>query len=179
MEINLDQDAFFHVVETHERLQANLHNADELSWDSFPWPMLMKPDSPDDLTLHHIRAFVLFPHYRDDKSTKDRIKKHIRIWHPGHFEAKYLPKVRLDEYENVKEGDRIVITALNELLTRCNIRDLPNHVHPHQPNDNSHRRNTSTYSGRLVEEPIVVTDIPPVSIQDDQMRVGNSQSSPS
>jgi hypothetical protein len=57
------------------------------------------------------------------------------------------------------------------------------HAHPHQANGNSHHQTPpSTQSHRstpstAAKEPIVVVGIPSVSIQNNQLQVGNSQSS--
>ncbi|EMD31930.1 hypothetical protein CERSUDRAFT_37398, partial [Gelatoporia subvermispora B] len=98
------------------RLQA----MEALTWDAFPWPVFKKPDTPEDLTTSAISAYVLSPHHPSDaqKAPKDRIKDHIKRWHPDRFETKLLRKVREDERERVKEGAGLVARNLNELLTQ-------------------------------------------------------------
>ncbi|KAF8881248.1 hypothetical protein BD779DRAFT_1445686 [Infundibulicybe gibba] len=112
------------LFDTHERQWTRLATLDELRWESFPWPMLKKPSVPEEITSVAISAYILSPHYPEkDKSrpTKDRIKEHIRRWHPDRFETKLLPKVAEDEKEKVKEGAGFVVRSLNDLLTRSNV----------------------------------------------------------
>lgn len=112
------------LLEDHERRWTKLATLDVLSWNTFPWPMLKMPDSPEELTTIAISAFVLSPYHTSEKSSKDRIKEHIRRWHPDRFETKYLPKVRGDDKEKVQEGAGVVARILNELLTRSAHEDL-------------------------------------------------------
>ena len=88
-----------------------------LGWASFAWPVLKKPSSPEELTTSAIGAYVLNTYQSSDKSDKDRIKEHIRRWHPDRFETKVLPRVREEEREHVKEGAGNVARHLNKLLS--------------------------------------------------------------
>ena len=106
------------LFDEHERQWARIPTLEILSWSSFAWPMLKKPSSPEELTTTAISAYVLNPNAPTDKNEKDRIKEHIRRWHPDRFETKLLPKVRSDERDTVKEGAGQVVRSLNELLTR-------------------------------------------------------------
>lgn len=122
----LSKDDVLQLFEVHERQWAALPTLDELGWYSFPWPVWKKPRDPEDLTSTHIGAYVLSQYYPGDnaKSSKDRIKEHIRRWHPDRFETKYLPKVRLGDREKVKVGAGVVVRVLNEMLTRSNVHDM-------------------------------------------------------
>ncbi|KAI0795682.1 hypothetical protein C8Q75DRAFT_711719 [Abortiporus biennis] len=106
------------LFDEHDRQWKRLPTLDILTWNSFPWPTLRKPHTVEDLSTTAMSAYVLNPHAPGDKSDKDRIKEHIRRWHPDRFETKLLPKVRADEQEMVKEGAGVVARNLNELLTR-------------------------------------------------------------
>lgn len=116
----LSREEVVKVFEEHERRWARLSNLDVFTWYSFPWPMLQRVNSPEELTVQAIRAFVLSPHHPNErnKSAKDIIKDYIKRWHPDRFETKFLPKVREDDREKVKEGAGVVARNLNELLTR-------------------------------------------------------------
>jgi hypothetical protein len=109
----------------HDRQWARLKSLDDLGWDSFPWPMFKKPTEPEELTSVAIGAYVLSPHHPTDKSkaARDRVKDHIKKWHPDRFETKLLRKVREEERERVREGAGLVARNLNEMLTRSNILD--------------------------------------------------------
>ena len=106
------------LFDEHERQWARMPAMDVLGWGSFAWPVLRKPSTPEELTTTAISAYVLNPYAPGDKSEKDRIKEHIRRWHPDRFETKLLPRVRSDDREKVKEGAGQVVRSLNELLTR-------------------------------------------------------------
>ncbi|GBE87631.1 hypothetical protein SCP_1103080 [Sparassis crispa] len=116
----MSRDDVVRLFEEHERRWADLPNMDVLSWSTLPWPMLRRPEEPDDLTTIAISAYVLSPHYPGEKakSPRDRIKEHIRRWHPDRFETKLLPKVRKDDQDKVKQGAGLVARNLNEILTR-------------------------------------------------------------
>jgi hypothetical protein len=112
------KDAVLRVFEEHEKQWARISTLDVLGWGSFPWPTLRQPNNPEELTTVVISAYVLNQFAPTDKGEKDRIKEHIRRWHPDRFETKLLPKVRPEDRERVKEGAGQVVRSLNELLTR-------------------------------------------------------------
>ena len=114
----LTKEAVLQIVDDHDRMWARLSATDAASWSNFPWPMLKKPSNPEELTTTTISAYILNPYYPSEKSEKDRIKEHIRRWHPDRFETKLLPKVTSEDREKVKEGAGQVVRSLNELLTR-------------------------------------------------------------
>ena len=120
----LSKEEVVQLFEAHERQWSKLITYDELRWDTLPWPMLKKPSVPEDITSGAIHAYILSPHYPEkdkSRSTKDRIKEHIRRWHPDRFETKMLTKVIEGEKEKVKEGAGSVVRNLNDLLTRSNV----------------------------------------------------------
>lgn len=115
------------IFEAHERQWPKLATLDQLRWFNFPWPMLKMPSDPDEITSNAVSAYILSPHYPDkDKSkpTKDRIKDHIRRWHPDRFDTKLLVKVVDSEKEKVKEGAGSVVRNLNDLLMRSNVSSI-------------------------------------------------------
>jgi len=122
----LSKEDVLQLFATHERQWAALPNLEELRWHSFPWPVWKPPKDPEDLTSIHVGAYVLSQYYPGEKSksSKDRIKEHIRRWHPDRFETKYLPKVKQEDREKVKEGAGVVARVLNEMLTRSNVHDV-------------------------------------------------------
>ncbi|TFY52197.1 hypothetical protein EVJ58_g10149 [Rhodofomes roseus] len=116
----LSREEVVKVFEEHERRWSRLATLDLLTWYSFPWPILQRANSPEELTVQAIHAYVLSPHHPNEKnkSAKDLIKDYIKRWHPDRFETKFLPKVREDDREKVKEGAGVVARNLNEMLTR-------------------------------------------------------------
>jgi hypothetical protein len=114
----MTKDEILRMFDAHERQWNKIPTLDMLSWESFPWPTLKRPKEPDDLTPFAIESYVLSPFGDKTKSEKDRIKDHIKRWHPDRFETKLLPKVIEKEREKVKEGAGSVVRALNSFLTR-------------------------------------------------------------
>ena len=116
------------VFEYHETLWSRLKTLNELSWDDFPWPMAKQPSNPDDMSLSLISAYIqspLYPH--KSRTPRDRIKDHIRRWHPDSFEAKLLRKVVQNEKEKVKLGAGNVARYLSNLLEKENEKENNNH----------------------------------------------------
>ncbi|KAF8908610.1 hypothetical protein CPB84DRAFT_1843500 [Gymnopilus junonius] len=109
--------------EHHDRLWTRLPTIDELTWNDFPWPMLKAPSNPDDISSALISAYFqspLWPDKEKSKTPKDRIKEHVRRWHPDRFETKVLPRVVDSEKEKVKSGAGNVARYLNDLLRKEN-----------------------------------------------------------
>ncbi|TFY76760.1 hypothetical protein EWM64_g7253 [Hericium alpestre] len=108
------------IFESHEAKWKVLKTGDGLGWNNFPWPVFKRPSEPEDMSTPAIEAYVLSRHYPCDKSksSKDRIKDHIKRWHPDRFETKILPRVVEEERGKVKEGAGTVVRGLNELLNR-------------------------------------------------------------
>jgi len=120
----MTKDEVMQLFAAHERVWSRLPDIDDLGWDSFPWPTLKRPLDPEEITTTAISAYVLSPHGDKTRSTKERVKEHIRRWHPDRFETKLLPKVRANEREKVKQGAGVVARGLNELLTRSHDFDI-------------------------------------------------------
>ncbi|PPQ67746.1 hypothetical protein CVT26_007034 [Gymnopilus dilepis] len=111
------------VFEHHERQWARLPSLEELTWNDFPWPMLKPPSNPDEISSALISAYFQSPLWPDkdkSKTPKDRIKDHVRRWHPDRFETKMLPRVGESEKEKVKAGAGNVARYLNDLLRKEN-----------------------------------------------------------
>ena len=113
-------DDLLRLFESHEEKWRSLKSSTGMGWDSFPWPVFKRPSAPDDISTPSVSAYVLSPYYpcERSKSSKDRIKDHIKRWHPDRFETKILPRVAEEERDKVKEGAGTVVRSLNELLNR-------------------------------------------------------------
>jgi hypothetical protein len=70
------------------------------------------------MTTSAIYAYVMSKYApgADSKGSKDRIKDHLKRWHPDKFETRILPRVAEEEREKVKTGAGVVARGLNELL---------------------------------------------------------------
>ena len=110
----------------HDRQWTRVKTLDDLGWDCLPWPMFRKPTEPEELTSVAICAYVLSPHHPTEKSkaARDRVKDHLKRWHPDRFQAKLLRKIREEEREKVQEGAGLVARNLSEMLTRSNTFDV-------------------------------------------------------
>ncbi|KAJ3491284.1 hypothetical protein NLJ89_g11351 [Agrocybe chaxingu] len=111
------------VFEHHEKQWARLPALPELTWADFPWPMMKPPQTPDDISAILITAYFqspLWPEKDKGKTPKDRIKDHMKRWHPDRFESKTLPRVVEAEKEKVKQGAGNVARHLNDLLRKEN-----------------------------------------------------------
>ncbi|TCD62727.1 hypothetical protein EIP91_006525 [Steccherinum ochraceum] len=116
----LPKDTVLRIFSEDERKWAELPRLDTLFFTSFPWPMLRKPRSPEDISTEAISAYMLSPYHPKDRLEKDRLKEQIRRWHPDRFNNRYLSKVLDDEREAVRSGAANVIQALNSLLNPGN-----------------------------------------------------------
>jgi NACHT domain len=108
---------------THEKMWGIVAGGDNLRWDSFPWPVLRWVGGIGELTEGAIGAYVGSPWYPEGDGgggkgvgMKERIKKHIRRWHPDRFEMRVLPRVVERERAVVKEGADVVVRSLANLL---------------------------------------------------------------
>jgi len=107
----------------HDQQWSRIAEYTSLHWSDFPWPVLSfaGPKSPSDLTLVAVSAYILsaFDLRRDKARSKERLREHIRKWHPDRFEGRYLKKVPEGrEREKVRLGAGMVARFLNDLLAR-------------------------------------------------------------
>ena len=121
----LTKDDIQRLFARHEEMWQTLQKAERLTWISFPWPLIKQPSTPEDITTNAVDAYILSPYYPEKekdkgRSQRDRIKEHIRRWHPDRFDTKLLPRVVEGDRENVKEGAGAVVRGLNDLLRRAN-----------------------------------------------------------
>ncbi|KAK7019119.1 hypothetical protein R3P38DRAFT_2981044 [Favolaschia claudopus] len=109
------------IYQTHEQQWSKMSSHSEITWDLLPWPMFKKPNSAEDITSGSVDAYIMSPLYPEaDKSTKDRVRQHLRRWHEDHFNQKVLPKVNEGDRERVKAAAGTVTRNLNSLLERAN-----------------------------------------------------------
>ncbi|KAF8881240.1 hypothetical protein BD779DRAFT_1391336, partial [Infundibulicybe gibba] len=104
---------------------SRLTTMNELRWDSFPWPTPTMPSTPAEITAAAIRGYILSPDFPERTptrpiTTRDRVREHLRQWHPDRFETKFLGRVVRSEQETVKLGAAAVTRSLSTLLTQLN-----------------------------------------------------------
>ena len=115
----LSRDELIRLYENHENKWRQLKDSDNLGWNSFAWPVFRRPSEPEEMTSSGISAYVQSKYAPGaERSPKDRIKDHLKRWHPDKFETRILPRVAEEEREKVKTGAGIVVRGLNELLNR-------------------------------------------------------------
>jgi hypothetical protein len=116
----LSREDLIRLFDSHENKWRRLKESDNLRWNNFAWPVFKHPSEPEEMTTSAIGAYVLSRYAPDasSKNSKDRIKDHIKRWHPDKFETRILPRVAEEEREKVKAGAGFVVRGLNELLSR-------------------------------------------------------------
>ncbi|EDR02902.1 uncharacterized protein LACBIDRAFT_308113 [Laccaria bicolor S238N-H82] len=107
----------------HDQQWSRIAEYTSLHWSDFPWPVLSfaGPKNPGDLTLVVVSAYILsaFDLRRDKARSKERLREHIRKWHPDRFEGRFLKNVPEGrEREKVRLGAGMVARFLNDLLAR-------------------------------------------------------------
>ncbi|KAG2368132.1 hypothetical protein BDR07DRAFT_1448467 [Suillus spraguei] len=90
-----------------------------LKFRDIPWPLLIPPLTPSEITPEGIGAFILSTAHSPEQSPKERIRAALLRWHPDRF-CRVLGRVRESERNAVEEGVGIVVRCLNDLLTKDN-----------------------------------------------------------
>lgn len=90
-----------------------------LKFRDIPWPLLVPPLAPEEITPEGIEAFILSPLHSQEQTTKERIRAGLLRWHPDRF-CRVLGRVRESERSAVEEGVGIVVRCLNDLLSKDN-----------------------------------------------------------
>jgi len=118
----LSREELSRLYENHENKWRQLRDSEinNLGWNSFAWPVFKRPSEPEEMTTVAISAYVLSNYAPDaeTKTPKDRIKDHLKRWHPDKFESRILHRVVEEEREKVKTGAGVVVRVLNEMLNR-------------------------------------------------------------
>lgn len=84
---------------------------------SIRWPMIVQPDTPDDIKVDKIKKFILSPLHSAKRPHKQRIKDALLRWHPDKFQ-RVLEKVKPGEREKVLLGADFVVKHLNAILEK-------------------------------------------------------------
>lgn len=90
-----------------------------LKFRDIPWPLLIPPLTPSEITAEGIGAFILSTAHSPEQSPKERIRAALLRWHPDRF-CRVLGRVRESERNAVEEGVGTVVRCLNDLLTKDN-----------------------------------------------------------
>ncbi|GJE95887.1 hypothetical protein PsYK624_120780 [Phanerochaete sordida] len=92
--------------------------SEPLTFESIPWPLIVPPQSTDDIRPARVTIFILSQSHSQGQTMKDRVRSALRRWHPDRF-GRILARVRDEDKEKVEEGVGIVVRCLNELLERA------------------------------------------------------------
>ncbi|EIM79983.1 uncharacterized protein STEHIDRAFT_31057, partial [Stereum hirsutum FP-91666 SS1] len=84
---------------------------------SIRWPMIVQPDTPDDIKVEKIKKFVLSPSHSEGRPNKQRVKDALLRWHPDKFQ-RVLEKVKPGEVEKVLLGADLVVKHLNAIMEK-------------------------------------------------------------
>ncbi|KAF6758108.1 hypothetical protein DFP72DRAFT_212972 [Ephemerocybe angulata] len=110
----------------HDQQWTRIESYKALQWSDFPWPVLnfIGPRSERELTMPAISEYILsaFDWKTDKARSKERLREHIRKWHPDRFEARFLSRVPdgKGERDRVRAGAGLVVRHLTELLGQFN-----------------------------------------------------------
>ncbi|KAK7472794.1 hypothetical protein VKT23_000902 [Stygiomarasmius scandens] len=89
--------------------------ASSLAFSDIPWPVVVRPTRPEDITLRNVSAFLLSPLHSPTQTAKERIKSAQLRWHPDRFQ-RILAKVRPSDKAAVEEAAGLVSRYLNDLM---------------------------------------------------------------
>ncbi|KAJ2928148.1 hypothetical protein H1R20_g8939, partial [Candolleomyces eurysporus] len=109
----------------HDQQWTRIASYNSLQWSDFPWPVLnfIGPRSERELTMSAVSDYILaaFDWETERARSKERLREHIRKWHPDRFESKFLVRVpeARGERERVRYGAGLVVRHLTELLGKC------------------------------------------------------------
>lgn len=92
-------------------------SAEQLTFQTIPWPLVSSPASPTDITPAGIAMFLLSPLHSQSQSRKDRIRSAQLRWHPDRF-RRLIGRVIEGDRPAVEEGVGIIARCLNDLMAK-------------------------------------------------------------
>ncbi|KZW00311.1 hypothetical protein EXIGLDRAFT_722362 [Exidia glandulosa HHB12029] len=87
----------------------------QLTFKTIPWPVAAAPASPAAITLAAVSSFLLSPSHSLGKTTRQRAREALRVWHPDKWFTTWLKYVPDQERAQVIEGVNAVAHHLNAL----------------------------------------------------------------
>ncbi len=91
-----------------------------LRFGDIPWPIFSTgPFNPADITTNRVRQFLLSRFHSTDKTTKERLRNALIVWHPDKFQTRWLKLVDEKERTLVTEGVNAVARAIYDLLANA------------------------------------------------------------
>jgi hypothetical protein len=87
---------------------------EELDFKRIPWPVIVPPRNPADITRDAIVALLFSNLHSQTQTRKERIRAAQLRWHPDRF-RRFLGRVSESDKAAVEEGVGIIARCLNEL----------------------------------------------------------------
>jgi hypothetical protein len=99
----------------YEQGWEQLASSGEVSFSTFPWPMVSRPRTVEEITPREVELFLLSPLHSPGQSKRARAKRAQLFWHPDRF-RRILEKVDARDKGPVEAGAGIVARCLNDLM---------------------------------------------------------------
>ena len=90
--------------------------ASPLTYSAIPWPVLNDPIHPASLTPERIAHFLLSAYHSAGKSSMDRLRDAMKLWHPDKWEGRLMSFVGPGDQAAVRESVGMVARGLIELM---------------------------------------------------------------
>jgi hypothetical protein len=91
----------------HRRQWNDLEIAKSLIWDMFPWPVLKKVASEQDILRNEVEVYLDSMYHLPEnmfQTTKEHLMDNVRHWDINRMEAKVFGRVHENDLEKVKRG---------------------------------------------------------------------------
>lgn len=98
-----------------QRWTAMQTSNERLTFRTIPWPVATPPTTPSAITLAAVSAFLLSPSHSLGKTTRQRAREALRVWHPDKWFSTWLKRVNDEDKAAVVEGVNAVANHLNAL----------------------------------------------------------------
>jgi hypothetical protein len=103
----------------HKQQWSNLIVAKSLTWDMFPWPVLSKVLSEQEITQSGVEAYLestFRSPWNTFQTTEEHVMSHIHSWDYNRMDGKVFGRVQEDHLEVVKRGVIRVGSVLQSIL---------------------------------------------------------------
>jgi hypothetical protein len=91
----------------HRRQWKDLETAKSLTWDMFPWPVLKRVASEQDILQNEVEVYLDSMYHLPEnmfQTTKEHLMDNVRHWDNNRMEAKVFGRVHENDLEKVKRG---------------------------------------------------------------------------
>jgi hypothetical protein len=91
----------------HRRQRNDLETAKSLNWDMFPWPVLKRVASEQDILQNEVEVYLDSMYHLPEnmfQTTEEHLMDNVRHWDINRMEAKVFGRVHENDLEKVKRG---------------------------------------------------------------------------